>query len=186
MKKLIRIINVLLILLISCTGGKPNKNQSAWTVKGNGISDSTLTPKVDQNNYLIDNSVKQDDGPVYMYCEKMPEFPGGEIAFIEYVKKKLTYPSGAISDKIEGRVTVKFIIRKNGAPSNVQIIKSLRSDVDNECLKVISNMPKWNPGMINGKVVSVSYSIPIRFLLKETEKLNGIYILPESNKLGNK
>ena len=54
-------------------------------------------------------------------------------------------------------------------------------DMDKECLRVMSTMPNWKPGMISGKPVAVSYSVPVRFLLQPGENLNGIYILPSKN-----
>jgi TonB family protein len=113
----------------------------------------------------------------------MPEFPGGDTAFTEYVKLNVKYPRLAVSDKIEGRVVIKFIVRVNGKIEDVEIIRRIRPDMDNECIRVISGMPEWKPGMINEKPVSVSYNITIRFLLKKSENLSGIYILPATNKL---
>jgi TonB family protein len=178
MKLASKILYLVLILMISCRTRDENKNKTIQIVKKTGISDSTTIQKKETDNYLLDNTANQDNGPVYMYCEKMPEFPGGELAFFMYVRKNVTYPKSAISDKKEGRVVIKFIVRVTGEISDVQLIRSIRKDMDNECIRVISGMPKWKPGMINDKPVSVSYSVPVRFLLDRTENLNGIYILP--------
>ena len=131
-----------------------------------------------QDNFIIDNTSGQDRGPVYMYCEKMPEFPGGEEAFNDYLRTNIHYPEVAVSGKIEGRVVMKFIIREDGEKSDIQVMRRVRTEMDEECIKAIKNMPLWKPGTISGKPVSVSYSVTIRFLLTASEHLNGIYILP--------
>lgn len=131
------------------------------------------------DTFLLDETEDQEKGPVYMFCEKMPEFPGGEDAFTGFVRENVKYPAEAVKDKIEGRVIIKFIIRETGKYSDLKIIRSVRSDLDNECLRVLAQMPDWTPGMIGEKPVSVSFSIPIRFVLNDNGTLNGFYILPE-------
>src|SRR5664280_3910555 len=88
--------------------------------------------------------------------------------------------SSAASDvykrQIEGRVVVKFIVRSTGEIGDVKVLRSIREDLDKECLRVMSTMPNWKPGMISGNPVAVSYSIHVRFLLQPGENLNGIYI----------
>jgi len=178
MKQAAKILCLILIFIVSCKSKNDNKIKLASVVKKTEISDSGAVSKKEADNYLLDNTANQDNGPVYMYCEKMPEFTGGEKAFFDYVRKNVKYPPLAVSDKIEGRVVIKFIVKATGEIEDVQLIRSIRKDMDNECIKVISGMPKWKPGMINEKPVSVSFSVPVRFLLNSTENLNGIYILP--------
>ncbi|MEI6047386.1 MAG: energy transducer TonB [Bacteroidota bacterium] len=179
MKQIVKILFLVLIAISSCRNRNDNNIKPAPGDAKNNIADTGSISKKAPDNFLIDYTSKQDSGAVYMYCEKMPEFPGGETAFFDYVKNKIKYPRLAVSDKIEGRVVIKFIVKASGEAGDVQIIRSIRSDLDNECIKVISELPKWKPGMINDKPVAVSYSIPVRFLLKNSENLNGIFILPE-------
>ena len=178
MKLTSKILCLILIFLVSCKPGNENRIKTVSVVKKSEISDSASVLKKEADNYLLDNTANQDNGPVYMYCEKMPEFPGGEKSFFDYIRKNVNYPKLAVSDKIEGRVVIKFIVRATGETGDVQLIRSIRKDMDNECIRVINGMPKWKPGMINDKPVSVSYSVPVRFLLNSAENLNGIYILP--------
>jgi periplasmic protein TonB len=167
-----------MIVIISCKNKNDNKIKPITGINKTDIANVEIITKKEPDNYILDNTSNQNNGPVYMYCEKMPEFIGGETAFIEYVKNNVKYPQQAVSDKIEGRVVIKFIVRETGEIGDIQLLRSIRTDLNNECIRVISIMPKWKPGMINGNPVSVSYSIPIRFLLNSTENLNGIYILP--------
>jgi TonB family protein len=181
MKQIAIILFLVLTVPIGCKNKNDSKIKSSAPGQKTNIADTGTIKKNAQDNYLIDYTSNQDNGPVYMYCEKMPEFPGGETAFNDYIKNNVKYPQVAISDKKEGRVVIKFIVRASGEISDVQLIRGIRSDMDDECLRVVRVMPKWKPGMINNKPVAVSFSIPVRFLLKKTENLNGIYILPANN-----
>jgi TonB family protein len=181
MKHLIKLFALVLLVVISC------KNKNYNTIKLVSINNksnrdsTTLVSKSVPDNFIIDSTANQANGPVYMFCETMPEFPGGKSAFNEYLRKRIIYPRKAVTDKIEGRVVVKFIVRSTGEIREVKVLRSIREDMDKECLRVMSTMPSWKPGMISGKPVAVSYSVPVRFLLLPGENLNGIYILPSKN-----
>jgi TonB family protein len=178
MKQIIKLFGLVLLVVMSC------KNKNYNTIKPTSVNitgsrDSTaLVSKPVPDNFIIDSTANQANGPVYMFCETMPEFPGGKNAFNEYLRKRIVYPTKAVMDKIEGRVVVKFIVRSTGEIGDVKVLRSIREDLDKECLRVMSTMPNWKPGMISGKPVAVSYSVPVRFLLQPGESLNGIYILP--------
>ncbi len=173
-----KIILLILIIVLSCKSRTGSKIGPAAIDKKTNIADTSIKAKTGPDNYIIDSTSNQEKGPVYMYCETMPEFPGGKSAFNDYMKNRIKYPPKAVLDKIEGRVVIKFIIRPGGEIDDLQILRSIRADLDNECLRVAKGMPEWKPGMINGKPVSVSFSTPVRFLLNDQEILNGIFILP--------
>lgn len=181
MKREFIFIYFVLIFIISCTGNNEKKSDTSTAAKAE-IADTSSINKDQPDNYLIDNTISQEYGPVYMYCEKMPEFPGGESAFFDYVRSRVKYPASAVSDKIEGRVVVKFIIKSDGEATDIKIFRGLREDLNNECLRVLSKMPHWKPGMIGSSPVAVSYSVPVRFVLQKGENMNGIYILPPKSK----
>ena len=167
--------------MFSCKSRNEIKTKTISGNKKTEIADTSQIRNKESDNYIIDYTSKQDSGTVYMFCENMPKFPGGENAFTNYLRSKIIYPPHAVSDKKEGRVVIKFIVRASGRIEDVQIIRSLRPDMDNECMRVISGMPEWKSGTVNNKPISVSYNITIRFLLKGSENLNGIYILPPKN-----
>jgi TonB family protein len=180
MTQIAKLLLMAMIIMVSCRSNTGNKAKPFSAARMSGTADSGSLTKQEADNYIIDNSVSQENGPVYMYCEKMPEFPGGEKEFVDYMRKNVKYPQGAVSDKIQGRVVIKFIIRETGKIGDIQLVKSIRKDLDDECVRVIRGMPGWKPGSIKEKPVSVSYSFPVRFLLTKTENLNGIYILPST------
>lgn len=134
----------------------------------------------------VDSSFINDSNSVFLSCETWPVFPGGEQALIDYINNNTVYPPSAIHDKIEGRVVLRFVIRKDGRISDIQIIKSIRNDLDNECIRVIQKMPKWKPGKIQDKIISVYYVIPFRFSLLRDNKSKGIQISPRPTIAYNK
>ena len=103
-------------------------------------------------------------GKVYEVVEHMPSFPGGYLAMVNYIRNNVTYPTDAsIYTPKLGSVEVKFIIERDGSVSHAQVARSLDPLLDKEALRVINNMPKWNPGKHNGQAVRVSYNIPVLF-----------------------
>ena len=99
--------------------------------------------------------------------DKLPEFPGGEGAFIKFINENLVYPEEAIKNNKQGRAIVKFTVTKDGSLKNIKIVKSTNSfELDREAARVFSlpTMPKWKPGTHNGEAVNVNYSFPIRFV----------------------
>ena len=111
--------------------------------------------------------MKPDKNGVYQIVEEMPQFPGGETKLMEYIAKNLTYPQEAKDKGIDGRVFVAMVIEKDGSVSNVKVLRGIGGGCDEEAVRVISALPKWKPGKMNGEPVRVSYQIPINFKLQE-------------------
>lgn len=90
--------------------------------------------------------------------------PGVDIA--QFLMKNLEYPKVAKEKGMEGKVIVGFIITDKGDLSDIEIVTAPDLSMSNEALRVVKLLPKWKPGMKNGKPVSVSYHLPIAFRLK--------------------
>ena len=72
-----------------------------------------------------------------------------------------------MEDNIQGRVSVLFVIDKDGSITNVQAKGPKGGELlEKEALRVISKLPKFKPGMQRGKPVKVKYSQPITFKLQ--------------------
>lgn len=96
-----------------------------------------------------------------------PEFPGGIVAMMEYVKANIKYPQRALDAKISGKCSVKFSVNPDGSLSDVTVIDGIKAcpECDAEAIRVIQSMPKWKPGKIAGKPVALYYNLPIKFSL---------------------
>ena len=64
---------------------------------------------------------------------------------------------------IQGRVICSFVVEKNGSIGDVKVVKSVDPSLDKEAVRVIRNMPNWNPGKQNGLPVRVKFTVPVTF-----------------------
>ncbi|MBR5062130.1 MAG: energy transducer TonB [Prevotella sp.] len=112
----------------------------------------------------------QGGGKIFDVVEQMPEFPGGMDEMMKYLSMNVRYPEAAKKAGLQGRVVVQFIVEADGSISNAKVVRSVSEELDAEAVRVIEKMPKWKPGMQNGKAVRVRYSIPIAFRLNSTAK----------------
>ena len=102
---------------------------------------------------------------VYDVVEVMPQYPGGQIAMLKYIMENIKYPKQIMEEGIQGRVTVSFIVEKDGRVSNVRLLRSVQPSLDKEAIRVVKSMPKWTPGKQNGKPVRVQFNLPVMFKL---------------------
>ena len=107
-----------------------------------------------------------DEGQIFQVVEQMPEFPGGMEALMKYLQKNIKYPSRAQDNNVQGRVMVTFVVNKDCSIVDPEVIKAVDKDLDNEALRVVKGMPKWNPGKQRGKPVRVKYTVPVTFRLQ--------------------
>lgn len=105
------------------------------------------------------------EGMAFDVVEQMPQFPGGMPALMKWLQDNMKYPKEAQDAKQQGRVIVSFVVEKDGSITNVRVVKSVTPALDEEAIRVVKAMPKWNPGMQNGEPVRVNYTVPISFQL---------------------
>ncbi len=96
------------------------------------------------------------------------EYPGGLKELSKFIAANLTYPQSAIDKNREGKCYINFIIEKNGAVSNVKIVKKVRRcrECNQEAIRVVKMMPRWKPAYKNNKAVRSRFSLPINFQLE--------------------
>ena len=106
--------------------------------------------------------------PVFEVVEQMPEYPdGGMAGLMEYFKKNMRYPEAAKEAGMQGRVTVQFVVNKDGSISGAKVLRSVEPDFDAEAIRLVNAMPKRKPGMQGGKRVPVKFTVPVKFMLDE-------------------
>lgn len=133
---------------------------------------------VENNVYLQDDTTinirKTDpqDQTIYRGVEYMPLFPGGDSELMKFIADNIVYPKIAAENGIEGRVTVQFVVLETGEIANIEVLQKLDPALDKEAVRVVSTMPKWEPGKQNGKAVPVYYTVPIIFRLDGGKKAN--------------
>lgn len=83
-----------------------------------------------------------------------------------YLQENLKYPNKARKKNIQGRVVIKFIVDEDGSIKGVQAIKHVSPEIDAEAMRVVANMPKWQPGIQDDKPVAVYFTLPLVFKLE--------------------
>jgi TonB family protein len=94
----------------------------------------------------------------------MPKFNGD---FYSYLSKNIHYPDYCIKKNIEGKVLISFLINENGDVFNARVIKSIHPLLDDEALRLITTMPKWIPGKVDGQPDKITLTQPITFALTD-------------------
>ena len=106
-----------------------------------------------------------DDSPM-LFVEQQPEFKDGLKAMYRFLSDNIKYPTVARENNIEGTVYVGFVVGRDGTIRDVVIKRGLGGGLNEEAVRVIQLMPKWNAGKQNGKAVSVAFTLPIKFKLE--------------------
>ena len=110
-------------------------------------------------------SVKE--GDAFVVVEEMPVFPGGDMALLKYIAENTQYPTEAKENNIQGRVIIRFKIMDDGVVKDASVIKGVDPLLDSEALRVVSNLPSFQPGKQGGVAVPVWYMVPITFTLSD-------------------
>ena len=102
---------------------------------------------------------------IFTVVQEMPQFPGGEIEKINFVRKNIVFPESAKKNKISGKCFLKFAVMKDGSIKEITVLKGVTNcpECDEEAKRVISIMPNWTPGKQNGHLVNVYSVLPINF-----------------------
>lgn len=121
------------------------------------------TEKSEEKNGQI--VIAQKDSDVFETVEQPPSFPGGESAMYDWLSKNINYPVIAQENNIQGRVTCRFIVERNGEIEDVKVVRGVDPSLDREAVRVIKSMPNWISGRQGGNAVRVRYTLPIQFRL---------------------
>jgi len=153
-----------IVLTISFTGnviaGSGEPGLSAASISNETSSMAEIVPQ---------------EEPVYTVVEVMPKYPGGQDALMRYMSTNTKYPENARKNGVQGTVFITFVVEKDGQISNARVLRGVDEELDKEALRVVKEMPKWNPGKEKGKAVNVQFNLPVAFKLdsgkeKEAEK----------------
>ena len=96
----------------------------------------------------------------------LAEYPGGQDAMVDYVAKSIVYPEKAKADGVQGKVYVQFVVETDGSIADATLMRGIGGECDDEALRVVKSMPKWQPATFKGKPVRSKYVMPINFKLQ--------------------
>lgn len=105
------------------------------------------------------------EAEIFMVVEESPSFPGGDEARIRFLQQNIKYPQMARESSIQGTVFVTFVVERDGSVTDVRVLRGIGGGCDEEAIRVIKAMPKWQPGKQRGKPVRVQFNMPIKFTL---------------------
>ena len=106
-----------------------------------------------------------EDEEVYLNVDKKPEFPGGQSALERYIKNNLRHPVSVRESNLQGRVVCEFVVNKDGSLSDIEIVRSNYPMMNDEVVRMLREMPRWEPGVLNEEQVRVRYTLPVQFHL---------------------
>jgi TonB family protein len=131
------------------------------------VADGPVHTKIIELSDLENANLAADTVPeIFTIVEEMPVYEGGDEARNKFLADNIVYPQLALKYKIQGTVYVSFIVEKNGAVSNVKILRGIGGGCDEETVRVVKLMNKWKPGSQNGKNTRVLFNMPVYFKLK--------------------
>lgn len=104
-----------------------------------------------------------DNDSIYNVVSENAEFPGGDVALSDWMRKNMKYPEECRKQGIQGRVVISFVVNKDGSIVDLETVRSPHPDLAAEGLRVVKSMPKWKPAKENGKIVRSRFNIPIMF-----------------------
>lgn len=110
---------------------------------------------------------KAEPEQIFTAVEQQAQFPGGQSALMKYLSSNIRYPESAQQNDIQGRVIVKFVVEKDGSIGQAQVVKGVDRSLDQEALRVVKKMPKWQPGKNNGVAVRSWFTLPVTFKLQQ-------------------
>lgn len=145
-----------------------------------------LAADMTNNTHLsLSSKSREMNEQVFTVVEKMPSFPGGDAELLKYIATNIKYPKESQDNGEQGRVICSFIVGRDGSVNNPEVLRGVTPLLNEEAVRVINTMPRWNPGMQRGKAVAVKYTVPITFRLKspveemKEETLTVVDVMPQ-------
>jgi periplasmic protein TonB len=137
----------------------------------NDNSKNSLPPPIDSigssgdDNKVVNSPIDIKPTP-FIVVEEMPSFPGGDEARIKFISDNIVYPEIEKEINTQGTIYITFVVETDGSITDVKILRGIGSGCDEEAVRVVKMMPKWNPGKQSGKSVRVQFNLPIKFTLQ--------------------
>lgn len=100
----------------------------------------------------------------YIFVDEMPKFEGGNIKLQKIIDQNIQWPKNFDG---QGQVLTSFVVTKNGNIDRVKIEKKLCNECDEEAIRLVKLLTKWNPGKIGSQNVDVIIYLPIKFKISE-------------------
>ena len=142
------------------------KNTPGDDINGSDAPDFPGNGK-DGTTGVVEGPKAPDHTTTFMVVEIMPSFPGGEAALAKFLQANMHYPRMAVENEIQGKVNVQFVVDWQGNITGIKTTgNNIGAGLEEEAMRVVRLMPKWNPGKQNGQTVNVQFNLPVGFRLQ--------------------
>ncbi len=126
-----------------------------------------IAPTVVADLIINEEVVEEKADEIFTVVEELPTFlGGGNGEFLKWVGERLTYPPKAADANVQGKVFIQFVIEKDGAITDVTVLKGIGFGADEEAVRIVESAPKWSPAKQRGRPVRLRMILPITFMLK--------------------
>ena len=103
------------------------------------------------------------DNDVYNMVDQSAKFQDGYNSIIKFVQENIKFPAEAKENNVHGKLMVSVVVEKDGSLSDITVKKGLGYGLDEEIVRIIKMMPKWQPAQHKGKTVRQTQTIVIPF-----------------------
>ena len=172
------------VIVITTDPSKANEKKTAYDIYIDGkkaTSEEVAALPANPKGYvepdgtvqlITEEKAAEKKEPVpFQHLGQQPTFNGGNAnEFSKWVAANMKYPEKCRQSKIQGRVTLQFIISATGEVTDVKVLRGVNEDLDKEALRVVSASPRWTPGKDkNGNIVPVIFTFPVMFQLPDSK-----------------
>lgn len=140
---------------------------STKTVESDNKTQIVQAPVEDKGTSVVEAPKGDDENKVFTKVENEAEFPGGQGAWGNYLRKNLNANAPVDNGAPEGTYTViiRFIVSKDGSISDVTPETKFGYGMEDEAAKIIKKGPRWKPALQNGRNVNAYRRQPITFVV---------------------
>lgn len=124
---------------------------------------NSLGGDVDHLSMPPEPALPEQQDEIYDFGDPDAQFPGGLDSLMRWIQSNVQYPAEAKEEGIMGKVYVSFVIEKDGAVSNIEIMRSPHKALSKEVIRLIRSMPQWTPGYMQGKKIRQRIRLPVMF-----------------------
>lgn len=123
-----------------------------------------MMPDAQAQTCRVTSGISADGHRQYMevyefdFVEEKPVLPGSGTSLMGYINEHRRYPAEAYARGIEGRVICSFVVKSDGKISHISVLRGVEPSLNREAVRILSGMPDWNPGKIDG------HSVPVRVI----------------------
>jgi len=134
------------------------------------VKPSVFKPKAKTIKQTRQSKLDTSNNEIFTIVQKMPKFPGGDVALLQHFGSSIIYPAEARLHDIEGVVVIGFTVEKDGSITDLEILRDIGGGCGDEAMRIAKEMPTWTPGMQDGKLVRVAFKLPVRFRIQSQDE----------------